>query len=321
MDPYRDPVFVPRYRSAFGGLWTDLTHAKVLAEGKLKTGVIRPEEYELLGSWIDDGYVVLHGGVDQESVDALNEDLERVWQKGHPQAWVSLVANAVGITRPLETDDWAKPDNFVKLLDVYEFLESARRVMFAPTIQRFLEIIFERPALAHDSLSFYRGSKQPIHRDTSFVKVSSPLELAASWVALEDIQADSGELEYYPGSHTWPDFLFEGKYKWFPPGNLEAEHYYAHLSRCAEERGAKPTRFLAKKGDVFIWSADLGHGGSPYTDHSRTRKSLVTHYCPVNVYPMYFHYFGHSERIPWGRNAFYCHMEKFRWTSRPEDQD
>jgi hypothetical protein len=318
MDPHRDPVFVPRYRSRFGGLWTDLTHAKALAEGKLRTGVVTEPEYADLLGWIDRGYVVLRGGVDPGLIDALDRDLEQVWTSGHPKAWVSLVEGGVGHTRPLEPDDHLKPDNLVKLLDAYEFLESAREVMFAPRVQRFLELIFERPVLAQDSLSFYRGSKQPIHRDTAFVKVSSPMEFAASWIALEDIHPGSGELEYYPGSHTWPDFLFDGRYKWWAPGNQEADGFYAHLQECASERGVKPERLLAKKGDVFIWAADLGHGGSAYTDPTRTRKSLVTHYSPLNCYPMYFHYFGHSERIHWRGNSHYCYQEKFRWTSAPD---
>jgi ectoine hydroxylase-related dioxygenase (phytanoyl-CoA dioxygenase family) len=53
----------------------------------------------------------------------------------------------------------------------------------------------ERPALAFQSLYFRWGSRQDIHQDTVFVKVSSPMEMVASWVALEDIQTDSGELD------------------------------------------------------------------------------------------------------------------------------
>jgi len=319
MDPFRDPVFVPGYRSAFGGLWTDLGHATVIADGKLRLGTITEQEHADLMSWIDDGYVVMPGAVDAALIDAAHDEIEEVWRNGHPGAWVNLFEGGVGYTRSLQPDDRFRSESGVKLLDVYEFLESVRRVIFSPRIQRFLEILFERPVLAHQGLSFYRGSKQPIHRDTAFVKVSSPMELVASWVALEDVHPDSGELEYYRGSHTWPEFLFEGKYKWWPPGNDEVEPFHQHLAAYAKRAGVAPTRFLGKKGDVFIWSADLGHGGSPYTDSTRTRKSLVTHYSPANTYPMYFHYFDHSGRVPWGRNSFYCYQKKAYWSSRPHE--
>lgn len=44
------------------------------------------------------------------------------------------------------------------------------------------------------------------------------------------------------------------------------------------QAGLKTSRFLAKKGDVFIWHAHLLHGGGPILDDSRTRKSYVFHY-------------------------------------------
>jgi len=40
----------------------------------------------------------------------------------------------------------------------------------------------------------------------------------------------------------------------------------------------KKMEFLAKKGDVLIWSANIIHGGSPVIDPHSTRLSQVTHY-------------------------------------------
>ena len=36
--------------------------------------------------------------------------------------------------------------------------------------------------------------------------------------------------------------------------------------------------FLAKKGDVLIWHANLFHGGEPHKNPEKTRKSMVLHY-------------------------------------------
>lgn len=70
--------------------------------------------------------------------------------------------------------------------------------------------MFERPAVGFQSLYFRWGSQQAVHQDTAFVKVSSPMEFAASWIALEDIKSGSGELEYYIGSHRLDDYCFTG---------------------------------------------------------------------------------------------------------------
>ncbi|MEM6537571.1 MAG: phytanoyl-CoA dioxygenase family protein [Pseudomonadota bacterium] len=312
-NPYREPFEVPHYHSRFGGLWTDLSNAKEIAEGKLTTGLLNDEEFEQVSFWIEKGYVIIKGAVSKDWIDELNNDLDRIWLEGHEMAWVSAIEDGRGVTRRLKQDDVHKVDNLLKLVDIYEYLESARRVSLAPAILRFMEIVFERPPLAHQSLSFNCGSKQPMHQDTAFVRVSSPMELTASWIALEDISPNTGELQYYEGSHRFDEFLFDGECKCIPPGNTELGNFYAHLESEASKRHLVPVKFYPKKGDALIWSADLAHGGSDYTDDTKTRKSLVTHYCPINCHPMYFHYGAHTGKRPWGNRAWWCAMKKEFW--------
>ena len=123
-----------------------------------------------------------------------------------------------------------------------------------------------------------------MHQDSAFVRVSSPLELAA-WVALEDVSAGSGELEYFVGSHHLEDYLFEGRFKWMPFRSGEYEAFIQSLRERSQARGLERRRFLPRKGDALIWSADLVHGGSRDAQAGVTRKSLVTHYCPVACSP------------------------------------
>jgi ectoine hydroxylase-related dioxygenase (phytanoyl-CoA dioxygenase family) len=180
---------------------------------------------------------------------------------------------------------------------------------------RFIKLIFERPVLAHQSLFFFKGSQQPIHQDTAFVRISSPMELVASWTALEDVQPGSGELVYYPKSHEFPEFLFEGKYKWAPPGSDELNLYYEHLNACAEARSIPKTKLRVKKGDVVIWSADFAHGGGEIEDPSKSRLSIAVHFCPINDYPMYLHYMKRRNIVRAGDGIFYWSQEKTYWRS------
>jgi ectoine hydroxylase-related dioxygenase (phytanoyl-CoA dioxygenase family) len=148
--------------------------------------------------------------------------------------------------------------------------------------------LFERPILAFQTLTFIYGSQQPLHQDSAYVRVSSPLELVASWIALEDIEEGSGELVYYPGSHRLPEHLFHGQYKWAPAGSSELEGYAKRLEQRACRAGLTPLSFRPRKGDVLIWSADLIHGGAPRSRPDATRRSIVTHYCPTDQRPAYF---------------------------------
>ena len=55
----------------------------------------------------------------------------------------------------------------------------------------------------------------------------------------------------------------------------------------AEKKELSLNTFAAKKGDVFLWHADLAHGGSKIIKQDATRKSLVTHFCPKSVRPRF----------------------------------
>jgi hypothetical protein len=273
------------YHSRFGGLWTDLPNAVDVIAGKHALGWISSAERDLLKEWIINGFVILPRAVPHDLIDRLDGEAERIWDGDSGQRiFVEFWENGEKTIQP------AGPrfrDRRVKLLDLFAHSESARRLMFSPPILRFLTLVSERPAMAFQSLYFRWGSQQDIHQDTAFVKVSSPLEFAASWIALEDIRADSGELDYYVGSHMLDDYLFDGRSKWMPFRSAEYDAFIESLHVRSRERGLKRQRFLAQKGDVLIWSADLAHGGSKTATDGVTCNSLVTHYCPVSCEPVY----------------------------------
>jgi ectoine hydroxylase-related dioxygenase (phytanoyl-CoA dioxygenase family) len=118
------------------------------------------------------------------------------------------------------------------------------------------------------------------------VYVDHPLEFVASWIALEDVQPGSGELIYYPGSHRLPDRIFAGGTKALRQGDPAADNYSGELTDRCVRAGLVETAFLPKRGDVLFWAADLAHGGAVRSS-DRTRKSLVTHYCPIQRRPPY----------------------------------
>ena len=311
-DPYRDPVETPRFRSKFGGLWTDLSNAPDLLKGKLELGEISEQEALLLAGFIENGYVILRGAVDAPTIARLKSDVERLTQDGHAEAWVDCMEGGRSTVRRLAPGDDGAQGKMLKLLDLYSFLPSARDVIFSPAALRFMQLVFNRPPMAFQSLYFYNGSQQPVHRDTAFVRVSSPMEFVASWTALEDIQPGSGELVYQPGSQRYPEYLFEGKYKWIAPGVKELDAFYAHLNENGSGNPAGTRKFAANKGDTLIWSADLAHGGGPVDDLKKTRRSLVAHYCPVTTHPMYRYYEGSSETFTHGA-ACYCYAKRSFW--------
>lgn len=305
--PLPNTLPLPEFNSKFGGLWTDLSNAPDLLDGKFELGLINEYEAQKLKFFIENGYVILEKAISEELVDQLNNDIDRIWNEELKGFFLERIG-------PVKAEQKNKRN---KLLDIYANLEAARAVNLNPNIGRFLSLIFERPALAFQSLSFLYGSQQPVHQDTAYVRVSSPLEFVASWIALEDIKENTGELEYYVGSHKLPDYPFKanklGRKTWFPPnkskwqdyGNNEPD-YLEWLHTESKKLGFKKSKFLANKGDVLIWAADFAHGGSKIEGGGKkSRLSFVTHYCPLNCNPFYWYHSKHSPKIKHNKYAYY----------------
>jgi phytanoyl-CoA hydroxylase len=274
------------YFSCFGGLWTDRRDADDEIDRRLQRGAIAAADAEQLRHWIAHGYVVLRRAVDADVCDRLRSDLDAAFAAGDER--LLMTSPTVEGFQPLRA---GVETERARVVDAYAFYESARVALFSEPIVHFLRAVFDDAPLLFQSLTFERGSQQSMHQDTAFVVTTSPLEFAASWIALEDIRAGSGELTYVDGSHRLPEYLFSGRYKHWNAkrdGDDQRSEWQTLMSTNAERMGLEQKTFLPEKGDVLIWSADLAHGGSPVSDPSLTRKSLVGHYCPNRVDPLYF---------------------------------
>jgi len=239
--------------------------------------------------FVEDGYVIFEGAVPEETVDQIIEDVLAFSTSQERY----VVRSAGKYVDPASMKDLGIGD---RIIDLYAISEAARSAIHAPEISLFLETIFEEPAVAMQSLSFEYGSQQAIHQDTAYVISQTPLHLAASWIALEDVTPGSGELVYYPGSHRFDHFLFDGTAKgWNKKQHGDEQHkeFLSQLHEQARQRNIEKKSFLASKGDVLIWHADLAHGGerrAPGNDN--TRRSLVTHYVPQSIKPKFFNVIG-----------------------------
>jgi phytanoyl-CoA hydroxylase len=281
-------------RSEFGGLWTDQGNAQDLVEGKLALGMINPADAVLLRAFITDGYVVLKNAVPARILDLARRSLDDAYDG----KLADLKFSCPDLGYDLGAWDPRVRDLPAKALEIHAVSSAIRDAIFSAKVVRFLNLVFERPAMASQSLGFYRGSGQSLHQDTAYVSYSLPMQFLASWIAFEDVEAGAGELMYRRGSQALGEYLYDGQFKSLVEAKRrrggqhpelikqEIEHSESLEPRSAQA-GHEERTFLAQRGDVLIWAADLAHGGKPIS-LERTRRSVVTHYCPIDVAPLYF---------------------------------
>lgn len=230
---------------------------------------------ELYNSFVQRGWAVIEKAVDDEVIDAMSHEIYSYIDAGKAECsyW-----NESGKFYGFATrNDFRKPE--CKVVDLHYYLPAVQDVIFNRRLLDFFDVVMESKPHAFQSLYFEYGSGQGAHQDTAFVITDPPLNLLATWVALEDVQPDSGELFYYDKSHNLPHILFEPKKKKkFDRADPLSYRYSDHLVQQCDEHGYEKLIFRPKKGDVLIWAADLVHGGEP-TSRDVTRRSFVTHYC------------------------------------------
>jgi phytanoyl-CoA hydroxylase len=264
-------------------------------------GQISAIEAAQLQHFAEKGYVVFEQAVEHDLLDALVRDVRGI--SDYPGCFLTTDHRA-GKSQRLSGPDF---DAYESIFDTYVNFESARAVCFHPTILNFLELLFDACPVAHQQLLFQRSNQHPIHQDTAYVCAEEPLLMAATWIALEDVVPGRGELTYYEGSHKIPHYRYADGTKRFNPARDDAQAARAHILQYCERMGCAKQDFFAKKGDVFVWAADLAHGSNPRTrPDEETRMSLVTHYAPESVQPYWFRFHReHRTAVSYGARAKY----------------
>lgn len=274
-------------------LWTDRDDALARLDSKFANGECSPGERNDLAQFIEHGWLIWRNAIEEPLIDRFVTDIHSVHR--YPGKFVST-DHRHGKSE-LKVSGKTQ-DRFESLFDLYVNLESSRRVCMHPRIVRFLSKVFEARPIAFQQLLFQRSNQHQVHQDTSVVAVEDPMLLGATWIALEDVVEGSGELAYYDRSHKLPHYLFKDGTKRF---NAAVDDYAAcarALDEMCRNRGLAYERFMAKKGDVLFWAADLVHRSHPRTLPDETsRLSCVTHYCPSTTSPFWFRFHTGNRQI------------------------
>ena len=240
---------------------------------------------EYISKFLEDGYVIIKNAVPQDIVKHLKTNISTGYDK---KAYCNYYCNGEKVFEQFSLKAKKYLNAEMKILDAHYFDRKTQKAIFSRPIRNFLNAMFGNALpLAFQSLSFIKGSGQTIHDDRTFVRVNSIGNFIASWIALEDVKENSGELIYYPKSHKLTPHRFKDGSIWNFTKQEITNIYSDTLVKKAENAGLATEKFYGKAGDVLFWHSGLLHGGTN-NNSSLTRTSLVTHYCPdQNSYPPY----------------------------------
>jgi ectoine hydroxylase-related dioxygenase (phytanoyl-CoA dioxygenase family) len=161
-----------------------------------------------------------------------------------------------------------------------------KKITHKKRLTNILDFILDKEVVPFQTINFLQGSNQRAHSDSIHMTTYPLGYLIAVWIALEDTNMENGPLFYYAGSHRLPFLLnndFNEGETALTLGKKDYPDYEDAIEKLTTKNNFEKKIFLAKKGDVFIWHANLVHGGSPVSDHELTRKSMVIHYYANDV--------------------------------------
>lgn len=216
-----------------------------------------------LKNFSDNGYAILKNFFSEEKINKANTIIEELLKSGKVHF-----------------------KNGRKIMFAYKYSDTLKSMGKDERVIDILSGLLNTKVILFQSINFLQGSEQHTHSDSIHMTTFPPGKLIAVWVALENITEENGPLHYYPKSHRLPYYLnkdYNNEGSKLLIGDKAYTEYENLIKQKIKEANFKKEVFLANKGDILIWHANLFHGGEPHMNKNKTRKSMVFHYFGENA--------------------------------------
>jgi ectoine hydroxylase-related dioxygenase (phytanoyl-CoA dioxygenase family) len=231
------------------------------------------EQISMAKKFNEEGYIIVDLDLDDEIIESVKQDVKK---------------------SDKHQENFYHYSDSPRVFEAWKYSKSIRYLANHPKIINALEFLYNRKALPFQTINFIKGSNQPLHSDAIHFHSIPYNWVAASWIALEDMDEDNGTLVYCPKSNKLPIFDFKSINLNPTKYGEQAENYKKYeefIEQVVKSNNFEIKPFTAKKGQALIWSANLLHGGLKIKDNSRTRWSQATHYyfegCEKYYAPMF----------------------------------
>lgn len=236
---------------------------------------------EALAYFRTNGYVIFSGLFTAADCDAMRSLWDREIKpfKGfmYRQATAKAerhVTNGNGwIMNPILNLQSVNPAQFPQFREF-----ATNRILASPQLTEcFRQLLGETPKLVQ-SMYFEGNSATWEHQDSYYLDSEVVGEMAAAWIALEDIEATAGRFFICPGSQhiRLQDHSLQ---------NNIAENHEAYIQSVVKEireRALEIRAPLLNKGDVLLWNSLTMHGSLDSQHPLRSRSSITCHAIPAS---------------------------------------
>jgi phytanoyl-CoA hydroxylase len=149
-------------------------------------------------------------------------------------------------------------------------------VLSSPNLRSVFTALLKDTPKVVQSMYFEGNSATWEHQDTYYLDSVRVGEMAAAWIALEDIDATAGRFFICPGSHRL--LLDEQR-----ADNNIADHHDVYIEGVVSKMKELHLGIRApalRKGDVLFWNSRTIHGSLDSQHTSRARSSITCHAIP-----------------------------------------
>jgi hypothetical protein len=168
----------------------------------------------------------------------------------------------------------------------YMAIPSMRDVCLYRPLVDLIERLVGEPVGLFLTLSGLESTRRTWHQDFYLKPGYENVNYCAAWIAVGDVDPDSGPYQFVPGTHRLPSMRQELVWEWLTPEERVSPASYRIAETfvtdaCAKmfvERELEPQFFVPKRGDLLIWHHSLLHQGSRARRPDLMRPGLISHY-------------------------------------------
>ena len=226
----------------------------------------------------ENGYVVFKGIVDKTTCqtvkqawdDEVKPTKKYMYRQAKANSELNILNENGWVMNPILNLQSLNPKYFGRLREI-----AVNDVLGAIKIQAcFNALLAEKPKVVQ-SMYFEGNSATWEHQDTYYLDAERLGDMAAAWVALEDISAKAGRFFVCPRSHK---IEIEKQNK---ETNIANNHstYIKKIVGMIKERNMEIRAPMLEAGDVLFWHSWTMHGSLKSEDKT-SRSSITMHAIP-----------------------------------------